>query len=160
MPKARPRPAAAVAMKITTLVKPALSKRLALGTSLASELTPSKERDPSGLDAHAPGAKLDAGKVRCGLVNTGFARALLEVGRVGTLGAAKYTDNGWMQVPNGESRYNDALHRHLLKSAVEPHDPDSGQLHYAHAAWNALAILELMLRKEEVAAKASTQGPL
>ena len=42
----------------------------------------------------------------------------------------------------------------LLQGAVEDHDPDSGLLHAAHAAWNALAVLELMLRS-----RARTGGP-
>lgn len=34
------------------------------------------EHDPTGRSAHEPGAKLDAGKPRCGLVLGGFSRAL------------------------------------------------------------------------------------
>lgn len=107
----------------------------------------STERDPHGTDAHTPGAKLDAGKPRPGLVLNGFARALQAVTDVGTYGAAKYTDNGWMQVPDGIARYTDAMHRHLLAEAAgEAADPDTELLHAAHAAWNALARLDLMLR--------------
>lgn len=104
------------------------------------------ELDPTGRAAHEPGAKLDAGKPRCTLVLGGFSRALEHVAKVGTFGAAKYTDNGWRTVPNGEERYTDALWRHLLQEAqgIEC-DPDSGLLHAAHTAWNALARLELML---------------
>lgn len=109
-------------------------------------MTAADELDPTGRSPHTPGAKLDAGKVRAGLVNRGFARALLAVGEVGTFGAEKYTPHGWVEVPDGEARYTDALHRHLLQGALEDHDPDSGLLHAAHAAWNALAVLELMLR--------------
>ena len=42
--------------------------------------------------------------------------------------------------------YTDALYRHLL--AESPDDPDTGLLHAAHAAWNALARLELLLKEE------------
>lgn len=109
----------------------------------------SQEQDPTGRDAHAPGAKLDAGKNRLGLVLGGFTRALQEVGKVGTFGAAKYTDNGWVSVPNGQTRYTDAMFRHLLKEAEgEANDPDSKLKHAAHAAWNALARLELALIEE------------
>jgi len=103
------------------------------------------EADPTGRDAHASGAKLDAGKPRVGLVLLGFSKALLEVAKVGTMGAAKYSDNGWMEVPNGQARYTDALLRHLL--AARGKDEQSGLLHAAHAAWNALAVLELMLKE-------------
>lgn len=108
-----------------------------------------KELDPTGRDAHAPGAKLDAGKNRLGLVLGGFARALQEVGKVGTFGANKYTADGWRSVPNGQARYTDAMFRHLLKeSEGEANDPDSELKHAAHAAWNALARLELALIEE------------
>jgi hypothetical protein len=107
------------------------------------------ESDPTGRDAHAPGAKLDAGKIRAGLVIGGFSRALTEVAKVGTFGANKYTANGWIEVPDGEQRYTDAMLRHILTEATgEQMDPDSGLRHAAHAAWNALARLDLMLRKE------------
>lgn len=107
------------------------------------------ERDPNGKAASEPGAKLDAGKCRLGLVLNGFARALHEVGRVGTYGARKYSDNGWSQVSGGVERYTDAMYRHLLMEATgEPLDPDTNLRHAAHAAWNALARLDLMLRQE------------
>lgn len=103
------------------------------------------EKDPNGIDQHTPGAKLDAGKLRPNLVFTGFANALEQVVKVGTDGAAKYSDDGWKQVENGKERYLDALGRHLLAfQKGEAHDPMSGSHHLAHVAWNALAALELM----------------
>lgn len=105
------------------------------------------ERDPHGIDAHTPGAKLDAGKPRPALVLGGFARALQAVTDVGTFGAQKYTPNGWVHVPNGAERYADAEMRHwLAEQAGERCDPQTGIPHAAHAAWNALARLELLLR--------------
>lgn len=105
------------------------------------------ESDPTGKDPHTPGAKLDAGKNRLGLVFGGFSLALEEVGRVGTYGAQKYTDYGWSTVPNGIERYTDAMYRHLLAEANgKDFDKDTNLLHAAHAAWNALARLELMVR--------------
>jgi hypothetical protein len=110
----------------------------------------SAQRDPLNMNQHQPGAKLDAGKLRPGLVFGGFARALQAVAAIGTFGANKYTDNGWMSVPNGITRYTDALHRHLLAEAQgEEVDPESGLAHAAHAAWNALARLDLMIRERE-----------
>lgn len=106
-----------------------------------------KETDPHGKDPHESGAKLDAGKIRPALVLGGFSLALTEVTKVGTFGAEKYTDKGWMEVPDGEQRYSEAALRHWLKEAEgEKFDPDSGLLHAAHRAWNDLARLELMLR--------------
>jgi len=106
------------------------------------------QQDPTGKSAHEKGSKLDAGKPRIGLVLGGFALALTEVSKVGTFGANKYTDNGWMSVPKGIERYTDALHRHILAEATgEANDPESELLHAAHTAWNALSRLELILRK-------------
>jgi len=108
------------------------------------------EKDPHGKNAHAPGAKLDAGKTRLGLVLLGFARALQAVGEVGTFGARKYTDDGWVEVENGQARYTDALLRHLMsESRGEKLDPDSGLRHAAQVAWNALARLDIEIRQEE-----------
>lgn len=108
------------------------------------------ELDPNGIDAHAPGAKLDAGKCRMHLVLSGFARALYAVGEVGTFGANKYSPNGWKEVPNADERYQDAGMRHQFKEMMgEKVDPDSNLLHAAHAAWNALAHLEFVLQQSQ-----------
>lgn len=107
------------------------------------------EKDPYGTNPHDLGAKLDAGKPRPGLVLGDFANALAAVVAVGTFGANKYTDHGWLSVPNAQERYEDALLRHYLKrKRGEVYDPDSNLLHLAHEAWNALAILELHIREE------------
>lgn len=110
----------------------------------------SGEHDPNGVDAHSPGAKLDAGKVRPSLVIEGMARALWAVAEVATFGAAKYTPGGWVLVPNGQERYADAGYRHTLRRAMgEENDPDSTLAHLKHEAWNALAKLDLHLREQE-----------
>jgi hypothetical protein len=107
-----------------------------------------EQKDPNGVDQHAPGAKLDAGKTRPGLVLSGFSKALMAVSEVGTYGANKYTDFGWMFVVDGEKRYMDAMYRHLMAfHSGELHDKESHLMHLAHAAWNALAILELELQE-------------
>lgn len=98
------------------------------------------EEDPNGIEAHTAGAKLDRGKLRAGLVLRGFKDALVGVSRVGTFGAAKYSDNGWKSVSNGYSRYEDALYRHLLADGV---DEQSNLPHLYHAAWNILAMIQL-----------------
>lgn len=105
------------------------------------------ETDPSGKASHDPGAKLDAGKPRVGLVLGDFANALLEVSKVGTGGAVKYSDHGWLSVPEGVSRYTDAMLRHYLaEQSGGTLDQGSDLLHAAHLAWNALARLELIIR--------------
>lgn len=108
------------------------------------------EADPTGRDPHAPGAKLDAGKLRPTLVIRDMARALEAVIKVATDGANKYTPGGWLEVPNASERYEDADLRHMLKRFKgEAVDTDSKSLHLAHNAWNALAKLELHLREQE-----------
>jgi len=106
------------------------------------------EQDPNGLNQHSPGAKLDAGKLRPWLFFSGFANALEEVAKVTTLGAEKYTPNGWAQVNNGVERYMEAFGRHMTALAKgETHDVDGlGTYHKAQMVWNLLASLELELR--------------
>lgn len=117
---------------------------------LQETFTPLGDVDPDGLSPKDAGAKLDSGKPRLGLVLNGFARALTAVSEVGTMGANKYCDNGWMEVKNGGRRYTDAMYRHFFAEVSDgDFDPESGLLHAAHAAWNALARLELKIRKEE-----------
>lgn len=108
------------------------------------------EFDPNGIDQHAPGAKLDGGKMRAWLMISGFPRALAAVAHVTTIGAQKYTPNGWASVPNGQERYMDAFGRHMLAEARgEEIDPETGALHKAQMIWNLLASLELDLRKAD-----------
>lgn len=116
------------------------------------------EIDPNGLDPHTPGAKLDMGKIRPELVLADFAHALEEVVKVGTKGAIKYTEHGWLAVSDGITRYLDAAGRHRLKRwKGEMIDPDTGLPHLAHEVWNLLAVLELMKRQtNEISA--STPG--
>jgi len=114
-----------------------------------------KEQDPTGRNQHEPGSKLDAGKPMASLLSH-FGLALLEVAKVGTFGAKKYTFGGWQEVPEGVLRYSDAMWRHLCKEHTEAIDKDSGMLHQAQIAWNALARLELMLRASQ---KESTDDP-
>jgi hypothetical protein len=91
------------------------------------------------------GIKHDEGKP---LVLKGFLRqfplAIEAVARVSEFGAEKYTWGGWETVPEGVERYGEALARHLLQ---EGYDAESNMVHAAHAAWNAMARLELMMRQ-------------
>lgn len=80
-----------------------------------------------------------------------FPKAIEEVAKVSAFGAQKYevpfSDQNWMYVHDGINRYSDALARHHLVAGEL--DEESGLLHAAHRAWDALAVLELMLHKEE-----------
>jgi hypothetical protein len=106
------------------------------------------ECDPFGVPSDEPGAKLDQGKPMAGRLLGAFSNALTAVAEVGTFGANKYTEGGWQFVQDGVKRYEDAGMRHWLKRhSGEEYDNDSGLLHVAHETWNALAKLELMMRK-------------
>lgn len=119
-------------------------------TDVSSTPLPEIEKDPDGKDAHAPGAKLDAGKLQPWLFLSGFANALEEVAKVTTVGAQKYTRNGWVEVENGQERYMEAFGRHLLAygqgEEVDDGPKGTGCLHLSQIIWNALAVLELQLR--------------
>jgi len=107
------------------------------------------ENDPYNIEQHKPGAKLDLGKVRVGLMFKGFPRALIKVAEVVTYGANKYSPLGFLEVPNAIERYDDAKGRHLLRGHIEETDPETNLTHMAHEAWNALAKLEIYLRQLE-----------
>lgn len=93
------------------------------------------------------GIKRDNDKIQPTLVLETMARALTAVCEVGTFGAEKYSADNWLLVPDALNRYRNAKHRHMLAAAAgETHDSESGLLHAAHEAWNALAVLELQLR--------------
>lgn len=95
--------------------------------------------------------KYDGGKspVYRGAVSY-FPRAIQAVAAVSGFGASKYAWKGWEGVADGFSRYSDAMVRHLTyEGAGEDVDPDSGLLHAAHVAWNALARLELLIKERE-----------
>ena len=109
------------------------------------------ERDPLGKDAHSPGAKLDAGKAEFDYTLDYFPLALAAVNEVAKEGAKKYTKGGWVTVPAGVQRYGNAMMRHHCKRlGGEDCDKDTGLLHAAHAAWNALAVLELLIKERDV----------
>lgn len=98
--------------------------------------------------AQEEGRKDDREKPMAGVL-LDFSRALEAVVDVGTMGAKKYSRGNWQFVPNGHERYTDAMMRHLLaEQQGNGYDDESGYLHAAHAAWNALARLEILLRRD------------
>jgi hypothetical protein len=95
------------------------------------------------------GVKFDQGKspLRRGLIEY-FPRACLEVAKVSEFGASKYAWEGWRSVPDALERYGDAGMRHAAYAAISATDDESGLLHAAHEAWNAMARLEMLLEDE------------
>lgn len=130
---------------------PTVSNHTTLTEPAKQMLEASKEQaDPTGKAAKEPGSKLDLGKspvVRGALQY--FPRALSSIAEVSQKGAEKYTWKGWESVPDGFVRYSDALGRHLLSESIEDTDEETGCLHAAQVAWNALARLELLLKDRE-----------
>ena len=116
-----------------------------------------EETDPNGINQHDSGAKLDADKPDASLLGY-FGNALLQVARVGTFGAKKYTRGGWQDVPDGINRYTAAMLRHYCAENESPVDEDLPVLHAAQVAWNALARLELMVRDYKAADEAERRG--
>ena len=93
------------------------------------------------------GRKFDGGKLQYGLIPP---LALKETVKVLTLGAVKYDKNNWQKVPNAQSRYYDALQRHLWDwFAGEQLDPETGINHLAHAMCNIMFLLERDIHTEE-----------
>jgi hypothetical protein len=95
------------------------------------------------------GVKYDQGKLPIATILSQFPSALEAVTAVGEFGARKYVMGGWKLVPNGLTRYTDAMIRHWIEECKgETVDSDSELLHAAHLAWNALARLEFIIDEQ------------
>lgn len=92
------------------------------------------------------GIRHNKGKGRHSLVLGDFKNALNAVVAVGTKGADKYEDSNWLLCKNGKEDCKNSAMRHLLEGDGI-NEEDFGELHLAHAAWNALAALEHLLRE-------------
>ncbi|BAS69545.1 gp174 [Pectobacterium phage PPWS1] len=108
---------------------------------------PDVDTTPTPSTGSTGGMKYDGGKPRMDLLLTGCPQALTQVAEILTFGAQKYAAHSWQTVPQGSERYLAALLRHLTAHAGgEDKDPESGMSHLAHAACNAMFILELEAR--------------
>ena len=91
------------------------------------------------------GQKRDGDKIRMDLLPF---EALEAVAEVLTYGARKYSDNNWQKVDHADARYRAAMLRHLAaRERGEMTDPESGLLHAAHMAADALFILWFEIQK-------------
>lgn len=99
------------------------------------------------------GVKLDENKTDMTFLRY-FPHALEMVCLICTLGAKKYTRDGWRTVADGERRYGAAGMRHWLGLSKDEDnwapnfDGDEELMHAAQHAWNALAELELMWERK------------
>lgn len=102
-----------------------------------------KQEDYYGMDlikTELKGIKTDAGKPEFRLIPQ---VALLEVAKVMTFGAQKYTPDNWRKVDNAHSRYIDAALRHINAHLIGQHkDPESDLNHLAHAVCSLMMAME------------------
>ena len=88
--------------------------------------------------------KFDNGKIMWDLLPYD---AIEKIADILTYGHDKYTKDGWKSVPDAQDRYFAALMRHITAHRKgEKYDEESGRLHIAHAATNALFLLWLELQ--------------
>lgn len=111
-----------------------------------------KEEAPGAqvADASEEGRKI--GKVRMDLVMQDMPRAIEALARVMTwaLDEKGYKESDWLQVPDAINKYSAGMHRHDNKEKRgQEFDDESGLEHAIHTAWNAMARVELILRKKE-----------
>lgn len=127
--------------------------------ALAAELAYAREKLMKPIDKPGPveyvagAVKYDSGKapVMRGCFRY-FHRALEAVANVSAYGFSKYKGwGGWRKVDNAEERYQDALVRHMLSVAggLRSTDPETNLYHLAHVAWNALALLDMVIAADD-----------
>lgn len=93
------------------------------------------------------GKKFDTGKLRYDLIP---AKCLEQIAKILTFGAEKYGENNWQKLEDAKNRYYAALERHQqAKRQGEQYDKESGLLHSAHVAVNAIFMLYLDLQNEQ-----------
>jgi hypothetical protein len=96
------------------------------------------------------------GKVKMQLFDEGFPNAIMEIAKVMSWAesAKGYQPNDFKNLPNAETEFSAAASRHRVKGfiqkdqgipAIERTDEESNIAHLAHAAFNVLAELELVL---------------
>ena len=73
-----------------------------------------------------------------------------DIVRVYTAGAKKYGENKWQDLPDGIRRYKAALLRHLVEfDKGNEIDKETGCLHLAQCAWNAIAMLHISKQQKK-----------
>lgn len=73
-----------------------------------------------------------------------------DIVRVYTAGAKKYGENKWQDLPDGIRRYKAALLRHLVEfDKGNEIDEETGSLHLAAVAWNAIAMLHISKKTKQ-----------
>lgn len=106
------------------------------------------------MDMSKGGIKNDAGKVRLELLPV---RALEEVGKVLTLGAAKYADDNWRKGMSWRRCLGAGIRHTFSFLRGENLDPETGLCHLAHATCCMLFVLTYFLTKTGTDDRATEQ---
>ena len=97
--------------------------------------------------------KYDTGKPLMALLPP---KATLEVARILTYGANKYSIDNWKTTSDSDVRYLSAVLRHIFQHLEgEELDEETGMSHLAHAICSLLFILENRLANEKKGARKS-----
>lgn len=90
------------------------------------------------------GRKYDSGKPMCDLFPLDV---LVDVSKVLTIGAEKYSPNNWRKVEPAKERYTSALLRHLSEFQKNPiaKDSETGHYHITHVVCNAVFLCAMTL---------------
>lgn len=92
------------------------------------------------------GIKHDNGKLQMSLLPF---ESLEEITKVLEYGAKKYSKDNWKFVPEGKTRYEDAMLRHFSAyKRGEEFDEESGLKHLHHMACNALFLIWFDLKND------------
>lgn len=92
------------------------------------------------------------GKVRMDLLFKDMPRAIESLARVMTWAIHEkgYKESDWLRLPDAEQAFHGGLHRHDNKEMRgQEFDDESGLEHAIHTAWNAMARVEMILRRKE-----------
>ena len=94
--------------------------------------------------------KHDEGRPAVGQMTADFPRALLMLAKLTSYGIKEGKAAGeWKNILNAQVRFEDALGRHNLEMHIHSRDQESMLPHAAHRAWDAMAVLELILMEQE-----------
>lgn len=92
------------------------------------------------------GMKHDSDKPQFSMLK---AEALLELVKVLTFGAKKYSPDNWKLLANSQQRYFDAANRHLWQwKQGQKLDDESGYHHLAHAMASLMFIMQMDIEAE------------
>ena len=92
------------------------------------------------------GRKFDSEKTKMYLLPP---KAIIEVSKILTFGAAKYDEDNWRKLDNLQNRYTGGALRHIFAHMDgELKDPETNSSHLAHAICCLLFKLEIELEKD------------